>query len=267
MITTRVPGGIRVVMQTDHQSQCGLIAARWGNRDFPRMEPWEPVLCAAEWHDEGWRQWERTPGIMDDGTPRGFAQMDLEDHVAIHRRSIAAARNREPVAAMLVGMHCVGLLQRRLGLHREVSDTPVLPASARALIDDERVVRAARTAKMGDQREAEEWTWAAYRVLQAIDLVSLYLTWRGLAHGEAWTLRQVPRAGTGSEGADIAVTPVDHVTCALDPWPFADTKVDAPVLGRIIPNRTYSTADDLGTAIRHATPAAVPFRIVPAMGQ
>jgi len=267
MITTRVPGGIRVVMQTDHQSQCGLIAARWGNRDFPRMEPWEPVLCAAEWHDEGWRQWERTPGIMDDGTPRGFAQMDLEDHVAIHRRSIAAARNREPVAAMLVGMHCVGLLQRRLGLHGQVPDSPALPASARALIDEERVVRAARTAKMGDQREAEEWTWAAYRVLQAIDLVSLYLTWRGLAHGEAWTLRQVPRAGTGSEGADIAVTPVDHVTCALDPWPFADAKVDAPVLGRIIPNRAYSTADDLGTAIRHATPAAAPFRIVPATGQ
>ena len=59
MITARVPEGIRVVMQTDHQSQCGLLAGAWGNAQFLRPGPWGPVASAAEGHGEGWRQGER----------------------------------------------------------------------------------------------------------------------------------------------------------------------------------------------------------------
>ena len=135
MIVARVPEGIRVVMQTDHQSQCGLIAARWGNPQMARPEPWEPIQLAADWHDEGWRQWERAPDVQPDGQPRGFIAMDPEAHMAIHRRSIGAATDRDLVAGMLVGMHCAGLVQQRMGLDCGVKDVEmaVLPGDGEAL--------------------------------------------------------------------------------------------------------------------------------------
>jgi len=262
MITARVPGGIRVVMQTDHQSQCGIIAGAWGNATFTRPEPWEPVACAAQWHDEGWRQWERSPGVAPDGTPRGFVAMDVDDHVAIHRRSIAAAHQRDVVTGMLVGMHCAGLLQRRRGLDGEMPDIDGLPGPARALVDDERDAREQVVGAMGDRAAATHWTWASYRVLQALDLLSLYLTWTGLAHGEEWTLRRVPRAIDDADGVPVTVRRVDDATCALSPWPLATDDVAAPVLARVIPDRAYADSADLQAAIRAADPAPVPFRIV-----
>lgn len=262
MIVARVPEGIRVVMQTDHQSQCGVLAGQWGNAGFMRPEPWEPVVMAAEWHDEGWREWERHPGVLPDGSPRGFVSMDIADHMAIHRRSITAARDRDAVTGMLVGMHCAGLVQRRMGLDGEMPDITALPGPARGLVEDEAAVRSGLEREMGDPEAAAQWTWASYRVLQALDLLSLYLTWRGLAGGEEWTLRRVPRALDDADGAPIAVTPVDGTTCALDPWPLTGDAVEAPVLARIIPDRPYADAHDLHEALRAATPAPVPFRVV-----
>lgn len=261
MIIARVPGGLRVVMQVDHQAQCGVLAARWGNTRFDRPEPWQPVLDAAGWHDEGWRQWERHPGVLSDGAPRAFTQMDLHEHVAIHRRSIAAAADREPAAAMLVAMHCAGLLQRRMGLDGPMPDPGTLHPDAAALVREEAASRAARLREMGDGATA--WAWAAYRVLQAVDLLSLYLTWTGLAGGEEWTLRRVPRGLDDDPGTPIAVRRVDPLTAALDPWPFGDDRIEAAVIARVIPDRAYPDAATLQVAIRGAAPEATTFAVVP----
>ncbi|MFZ4755899.1 MAG: DUF3891 family protein [Miltoncostaeaceae bacterium] len=262
MITTRVPEGIRVVMQTDHQSQCGLLAGAWGNAQFARPEPWGPVALAAEWHDEGWRQWEASPGVSADGEPRDFVHMPISQHMAIHRRSIHAARHRDEVTGMLVGLHCAGLVQRRMGLDGEMPDINTLPDPVQGLIRDEAAVQQRVESLMGDLDEAREWTWAAYRVLQAFDLLSLYLTWTGLAGDEPWTLRRVPRAVDDAEGVAIAVSAVDDRTCALDPWPFAAESVDAPVLARVIPDRAYANAAEVRTALLDAPLLPVPFRVV-----
>jgi len=262
MITTRVPEGIRVVMQTDHQSQCGLLAGAWGNAQFARPEPWGPVALAAEWHDEGWRQWESSPGVSANGEPRDFVHMPISQHMAIHRRSIHAARHRDEVTGMLVGLHCAGLVQRRMGLDGEMPDINTLPDPVQGLIRDEAAVQQRVESLMGDLDEAREWTWAAYRVLQAFDLLSLYLTWTGLAGDEPWTLRRVPRAVDDAEGVAIAVAAVDDRTCALDPWPFAGESVDAPVLARVIPDRAYANAAEVRTALLDAPLLPVPFRVV-----
>lgn len=261
MITARHPDGLRVVMQVDHQAQCGLMAARWGNGDFHRPEPWQPIADACAWHDEGWRDWERTPGVLPDGAPRGFSQMDTAEHMAIHRRSIAAAADREPVAGMLVAMHCAGLVQRRMGLDGEMPDIDALPGPARDLVRDEATHRAVLEARLGEG--AHGWVWAAYRVLQAIDLLSLYLTWRGLVGDECWTLRRVPRALDDDAGVPVAVTRVDARTCALDPWPFAGDALDVPVLARVIDDRPYSDDAALQAALRAAPVAPVSFRAIP----
>lgn len=262
MIVARAGGGLRLVEQVDHQEQCGLLMAAWGNDAFARATWWDEVVDAAARHDEGWRAWEEHPQVMPDGMPRGFDSMEPAAHVAIHRRSAAAAAPAGDRVALLVGMHGAGLVMRRLGID---GDMPVLderPAPMRQLVIDHAADARMRRARLGEGAPMGEWAWTAYRVLQAIDLLSLYLTWRGLAGGEAWSLRRVPRVPGDEHGVDIAVTPVDEFTCALDPWPFAADRVEAPVRARVIADRAYADDADLAAALAAAEPATLPMAAV-----
>lgn len=262
MIVVRTAAGLRLVEQVDHQEQCGLLMAAWGNGAFARAGWWDAVVDAAARHDEGWRAWEEHPQVMSDGTPRGFDSMEPAAHVDIHRRSAAAAAPAGDRVALLVGMHGAGLVMRRLGID---GDMPVLgerPAPMRQLVIDHAADARMRRARLGEGAATGEWAWTAYRVLQAIDLLSLYLTWRGLARREPWSLRRVPRAPGDERGVDIAVTPVDRFTCALDPWPFAGNRVVAPVRARVIADRAYADHADLGAALAAAEPATLPMAAV-----
>ena len=262
MIVTRVDGGLRLVTQVAHQDQCGILAAAWGNSAFARPDPWEPVVDACAWHDEGWRAWECAPGVLPEGDPQGFTSMDIAEHVAIHRASAAAAGAHGDRVEMLVGMHVAGLVMRRLGLDGEAATLGDRPGPARDLVVERaRAARALRS-RMGEGAGLAGWAWSAYRILQAIDLLSLYLTWRGLAAGEQWTLRRVPRCAGDERGVDIAVRPGapgpegDPPACLLDPWPFGMDDVAAPVEARVIEDRPYRDAEDLAGAL-DAAPAMV----------
>ena len=255
MIVTRVGDRLRLVTQVAHQDQCGILAAAWGNHDFARPEPWDPVVQASSCHDEGWRAWERHPGVQPDGEPRGFTAMDIAEHVAIHRASSAAAGTHGDRVEMLVGMHVAGLVMRRLGLDGDAAVLDGRPGPARELVLERALAARALRARVGEGAEVAAWAWSAYRILQAIDLLSLYLTWRGLAAAEQWTLRRVPRCAGDERGVDIAVRPGapgnagDPPACLLDPWPFGMDDVAAPVEARVIEDRPYRDAEDLAGAL------------------
>ncbi len=266
MIITRAGGGLRVVSQVAHQEQCGLLAAAWGNEEFARMDAWDAVLTATACHDAGWREWEQHPDVGPDGTPRGFTDMDIDEHVAIHRASAAAAGSHGDRVELLVGMHVAGLVMRRLGIDGEAAALATRPEAARDLVTERaQAARRLRT-RLGEGADLAAWAWSAYRVLQAIDLLSLYLTWRGLASAEEWTLRRVPRCTGDEQGIDLVVRPApgrgegdtgpDHsaCSCVVEPWPFSAPEVDAPVASRVIDDRPYRDADDLGQALEASPP-------------
>lgn len=255
-------GRLRVVTQVAHQDQCGLLMREWGNDAFARPQPWDPVVVAAGVHDEGWREWERRPAVLPDGAPKGFVQMDIAEHVVIHRASAQAAQEQGDHAALLVGMHGAGLVMRRMGLDAPAPPLHQRPQPARALVvDHAREARRLR-ARVGEGPAVAAWAWAAYRVLQAIDLLSLYLTWRGLPNRERWTLARVPRTQGDEAGVDITVSPAGTRECLLEPWPFAVPHVAAPVAARFIEDRPYRDADDLATALADAPREVIDFAVV-----
>lgn len=263
MIVARVPQGLRVVLQTDHQDQCRLLANAWGGAGIARPDPWDPVLVATGLHDEGWREWESAPRVLADGYPQGFSQMDHADHTAIHTTSIAAAFRRDARVGLLVSMHGVGLSMRRLGLDGSVGGDSMRPSVANEFVRDQAVVQRNARRDVGEGAELAGWAWASYRLLQAWDLLSLYLTWTGLAGGEQWMLRRVPRCAGDDQGVTISVTPVDDVTCAVDPWPFVGDRVEAPVRARMIPDQPYENHLALRATLGSAPWQVVAYRVVP----
>jgi hypothetical protein len=254
MIVSRRPEGLVLVRQVDHQEQCEAMARLWGNADFVRPEPYAPLVEAARCHDEGWREWEEAPRVDAAGSPVDFADLDRETHVALYREGIAAAERRDPRTGLLVSMHGQGLYEGRRGL--DPGPRPPRagrgPAVREFLAEQDRVQEWLR-ADIGDGPALEAWASAAYRLLQAWDLLSLYLTWRPLLEGRRMTLAQVPRQ-VGDSGVDLALVPDGPRACRCAPWPFAVPEAPLPVAARMIPDRRYASDEDL-----HGALAAAPW--------
>ncbi len=264
MITAPSEGRLRVITQTAHQEQCGLIAAAWGNAAFARPGPWEPVVRAARVHDEGWRAWEEAPDVDADGHPRGFTDMCEAVHCRIHDRSAALARDEGSRVGLVVGMHVAGLPMRRLGLDGPMPAPGERGPAVGELVRSQALHARRARAAIGEGAEVASWAWAAYRILQAVDLLSLYLTWRGLASADAWTLPRVPRCPGDEQGTDLRVRPAGPLACRVSPWPFGAPRVSAPVECRIIEDRAYEDAAALSAALSAAPMTRLDMEILSA---
>jgi len=258
VIVQRRDGRLRLVRQVDHQVQCGLMARAWGNAAFARPEPFAPLVTAAELHDEGWRAWEQRPGLTADGTPLDFPDLDRTEHVALYEDGIRHAVDTDPWAGLVVCMHGRGLYERRLGLDGPPPSRRGRPPHEREFIERQEAREQELVARLGGGEQTRRWAWAGFRLLQAWDVLSLYLTWRGLAAGGEWTMPRVPRE-VGDEGITLHVRPDGDSGCVVDPWPFADDALDLPVAARTVPDRVYADEDDLLRALGTAPAETVPF--------
>jgi hypothetical protein len=253
--------GLLMVRQVDHQDQCALMAEAWGAPGWARPEPWGPVVAAAAIHDEGWRAWDDAPCVDARGAPIDFPDLDRAVHAPMYRRGIAAAREVGTRCGLLVSLHGQGLYEKRMGLDGTPPDRASRPALEREFVEEQERLQHRLASDLGDPPGLDAWSWAAYRLLQAWDMLSLYLCWRGLATGATWTLPQVPRAA-GDPGVGLRVTPAGPLACAIDPWPFRDDAVELPVRAREIPARRYADDAGLRAALEAAPWTTVPLRAV-----
>lgn len=273
MIVSRRDGRLVLVRQVDHQEQCGRMAERWGNALFVRPEPYGPVREAAFCHDEGWRAWERAPEVDGEGRPIDFPKLARSRHVALYRQSIAHALARGPGCGLLVSMHGQGLYEARRGLDGTPEPRSERTAAVRGFLDEQDgVQRRARAALLaagaaegageaeGDGLDA--WTWAGYRLLQAWDVLSLYLLWWLLPAGREWSLPQVPRA-PGDAGVSVRLWPDREGGAFVDPWPFDADALDLPTPARAIPDRAYADHADLRAALARVEPTVLACRLRP----
>lgn len=251
MIVSRRPEGLLVVRQVDHQDQCRLMARAWGANGFERLDRWPSVERAAERHDEGWRSWERWPEIDDRGRPTDFADLDRTAHVRLYSEGIRAAAGLSDEVGLLVSMHGQGLYEKRLGLDGPPPPRAGRPVGIGAFLAGQDRLQAALRARLGGGEALASWAWAAYRLLQAWDLLSLYLIWRALPAGHAGVLPAVPRHAD-DDGVAIALTPSGPRCGAMDPYPFAVDPLELPVRSRLIEDRPYRSHTDLRRALDDA---------------
>lgn len=263
MIVTTLPEGEVLVRQVDHQEQCALMAGGWGNAAFRRPSAHDALVAAAGCHDEGWREWEAAPQVGPDGRPVDFPDIDRGEHVELYSAGIEAACRLGDRVGLLVSMHGAGLYRNRLGLDSPVQARAHRPQEVARFLEQEDVRQARLRARLGDGAPLERWAWAAYRLLQAWDLLSLALVWGRLA-GRDVVLRRVPRDEEDTEGVDLTVRPAGRWRATIDPWPFAGDRLDLPVRARIIPPAPYAGAADLAAALAAAPWTELPVVILPA---
>jgi len=262
VIVSAGPGGLVLVRQVDHQDQCGLMADAWGNAEFARPEPYAPIALAARVHDEGWRPWEREPGVDGDGAPVNFSDIDRTTHVALYGEGIAEAAARDARAGLLVSLHGQGLYEGRRGLDPgPATPRAERPPAVRAFLAEQDEVQGALRERIGSGPELDAWAWAGYRLLQTWDVMSLFLTWGRLWDRGEVALPQTPR-GVGDPGVEIRLhRDGDEVACG--PWPFRADAVDLPVAAQTVPARPYASGAALAAEIARSRPQTLGFRLRP----
>ena len=261
VIVTDLPGGILLVRQRDHAEQCAQLAEAWGNDTFRRIAPWGPLVRATRIHDDGWEPWDAAPQVDGTGRPVDFPTLDRRRHVVLYRAGIAAACDAGPRVGLVVSLHGQGLYEKRMGLDGPVPERSGRPLHEVRFIEDQERLQARLRAEL-PAAGLPEWERTAYLLLQAWDVLSLYLCWGGLHRGQRWLLNSVPR-GPGDEGVTIRLEADGDDTCVVDPWPFDRDRIVTSVAGVRVPSGPYRDDDALRAAIEAAVPEQVSATLRP----
>ncbi|MGI9556378.1 MAG: DUF3891 family protein [Solirubrobacterales bacterium] len=259
MITRKLNGDLQLVLQVDHDDLSGKLAERFGGGGLWDPVPREPVIRACAEHDDGWLDWEESPEIdPESGRAWNFRDLEILRHLAFYRAGIGRVTDRDPYAGMLVSKHGSGIYKRRYDLQPEMIVPGVTPEIGVA-IDEFIAEQEAHQQRIADDFDADaDEVWNAYKLLQAMDRLSLYFCMD----------RPEVAAGVGpipfADGSDaeLVVEPLSEWSVRLDPYPFREPGPQHFSLDRrVLPDRVWDSDEEFGEAFFAAPVEAVEIEV------
>ena len=279
LLITRRGTNLYLVKQVDHGELAGQIANAWGNESFDPPTHRESTCNAAAKHDEGWRSWDDRPAMNDkEARPLHFLEIGMEDHIPLYRSGVDAVTALDEYAGLLVGMHWTGLYRGRWGLQPspagliQVDRTPIQRLQDSAVAGEESrwiPVKERLWHGRGPRSAFEAELWHNYDRLQAWDLLSLSVCMAvldavstdsepALLSSKLKSLDQqagshtIPNVPTGIRRApvDLILRVIEPGVMTVEPYPFTDPRVAFSVEAAVIPDRSYSSAEIVGTMKR-----------------
>lgn len=286
MIVRERDGELVLVRQTDHDDQCGRMAAMLDGALLPSAPVHHALTRAAFLHDNGWRDWEEHPTLLaETAQPLSFTQLDPTAWCELYSGGIAVAVDSDPLTGLLVSMHGLGLRRRFLGIFgaqpwrtpQDDEDPEIerfaqeqellqieLIESLRASPATADIVAGCVLPKSDEIAVARPLVYGPpllrlYKLLEFLDLLSLRLNWRGLSEEP---FSGVPASDPGQPDRVLAARKVDQHTLALVPYPFSHSPLSVPALARILPNRPFESDEDFRDAFIAAEPRLIPYTLV-----
>jgi hypothetical protein len=266
MIVRRRDGQLLLIRQTDHAVLAGDLARHWGNAGFAAPSPRDPVLFAAERHDDGWLIWEAAPRV-DPATrrPHQFTSLPIAEHVGFYRTGIERVMARDSYAGLLTIMHLAGLYQMRYGTDRHTQP--------RTLPEDQERLKRRFVAELSEQQQAlrqdlprqgvpeawleEQCLWVNYKLLQVFDRLSLYLC---VAPPRSSFLEPVPLDYEGRE-TQLSLRPLSERSVSIAPYPFDHSPFPVSVRAGVVPDREYDGDEDFRQAFVAAPVVELQFEL------
>ncbi|MGB7034177.1 MAG: DUF3891 family protein [Xanthobacteraceae bacterium] len=251
MIVRDAPdGSLLLICQTDHAKLSGQCAAHWGNDIFVRPRPYEAVVRAAMFHDSGWYDYEANPSVAaQTGRPLNFMQVAWSGP---QRRAFEWAidwmSRIDPYSGLLIGKHRTGLQRGRYGKveHPKFYNASNLPEDNEDFLARNEEVQAREL-----RRHDEAVFWTNYQLLQAFDLISLFICNNDQVDDY---IEPVPTSYGNSAFVKLALKSVGPNTISVDPYPFNVGELRVQLVRRRLSQTTFP--DD--AAFREAYFKAVP---------
>jgi hypothetical protein len=258
IVRERPDGSLMLIAQTDHAKLSGQCAAHWGNGAFAQPRPNEAVVRAAMFHDSGWYDYEASPTIAPEtGKPLNFLQVAWgKPQRRAFEWAIDWMTRIDPYSGLLVSKHRTGLQRGRYDkvAHPKFFNTQNLP-------DDNEDFLArneeAQAAQLRNYDEAEFWT--NYQLLQAFDLISLFLCNKDVVDDY---IEPVPTSyDSRSPPAKLALNTVEGNRIAIEPFPFDVNPLRVQLIRRELKRNAFPDAAAFRAAYFQAIPQAVEFTL------
>ena len=239
----------------EHNALCGQFVRAFGNDEFERCEPHEEMVYVVSHHDYGWDEFDGDP-VLDarTGLPCGVGNAPVPGGTDTGRRSADVNEARHLYCGLISSMHSWGLYNARYGFSEfrvragGSTSIPVGPGD-REEVDRMLSGEIARQERIRETLAADPETaaWVEeahivqnYKQLQFFDTLALYFNLRHETDRGVETFTCVPR--DAATDAEVTVTPQGGGVYALDPFPFAGTRLETACSGR------YLAACDEGAA-------------------
>jgi hypothetical protein len=234
-----------VIRQTDHAYLSGFFARELGNEEFQRPEPFVSFCLAAAEHDNGWQEWELTPGVDSRSfLPYSFMSVPTAEHIALYQRGIDRAVKADMYAGMLVVGHCMGLYDRAHATMPGYSAKYVKSEEQHLANDFVQRLRLQQSRLKVDLRSDvamkpytdEKLIKINQQRLEALDRLSLHFC-TGSTNNIA--IEGVPVNDEGRE-VDWELRSAGEREFTLDPYPFRREPLEFAILARRIPQERYT---------------------------
>jgi len=224
MIIRRDGEGLLAIAQPDHARLAGVFAESW------RGGAGGSLVGASHHHDDGWIDWEKAPTVDDHGRPHDFLTIPMDDRVAVYRRGIDLLATTDRTAGLLTSLHFGRLLAEGL---------PALEGDARRTAEDFLAEQSTWEAQTRRQLGEPESIEADYRVLRAVDYLSLLLCLRPLNELDAASVMTMTLRVEGQR-------------VILDPYPFDAGELTVTVAARVLAATTFDGDEGYRSALAGA---------------
>ncbi len=223
-------GTLLLITQPDHARLAAAIVSAWNAEALVPPALRTAVLFAIEQHDNGWREVDAAPAVnAETGRPFDFMDTPPDVKQGIWPRGVRRLAADSPLAAALVSQHALALYAHR-------RDDPGWRTFFSTVEDLRTELLRACGAETGPAREAFD---RSYDLLYLGDVLSLVFCNR-------W-----------KDPIDVRgyrVTLAEDGGLLVSPDPFGGASIRFAVPARSIPDRRYSSTDDLRAALAQAAP-------------
>ena len=240
-----------LISQVEHARVAGELAEHWGAPPFEPLVPRDELVATIFHHDDGWAEWERTPGVdPKHGRPLQFTEMPVTESLVIWQRSIDAVRPLGDLAPWLVSGHFSALLRRSNAW--QPTRPPESPAAQAFLQrqDHDREVWLAAWQHRDPPHNTNAVAERGLEWLQFFDALSLWL---------CCSERHEPQSFRVPSGSTLTFTPSSSIKIRVDPWPWTGRELHVQTPARAIPVASYS-AEQLRSAVSNE-PIIVDWRL------
>ena len=113
MILQNHPEGKLAISQPCHAWLSEQLARQWNQELLGKIEPFTQLCLAANQHDSGWTDWEKSPKLNKTTQfPKQFFELNSKNHLKIWENSVNNVAMQNRYASLIVSLHLTHLCKR-----------------------------------------------------------------------------------------------------------------------------------------------------------
>ncbi len=253
MIRRDEKDGWILINQHDHAGLSREIMKYWGDKQFSRTNLYNEVLFAIREHDNGWKEWDRSPKANPmNQYPMNFLEMNSSDQSEIWRRCFKRHSVEHPYTSALIALHFGKLNEKSLNKNSNNGVARTLQTEISDFVSDMLKINIPNF----DLNSLPKDIQVNLRLVQIADIISLTL-----CHG--WYTIEIKDAPLAYDSSVVTLNlkSVDGVDYVIAPYPFSESLIRLHVAGRRLNQKKFSNDNELRQVLNEATDETLHFSI------